>query len=564
MPSTSTVCRTSHGVWPRRNEVVDQPAADAQVGGGGDAPGKAGVEHGMEQVHVQALGEIGRQPGEQEVEGPVIGGKAEGGAQHPAIAEQVPEGRACVLAGCAFRLGVALADEAQFLRIQAAVLAGVAIDEPEGEEEQEAEPAGKAEGGAPAPMDGDNAQQRHADGGGEFGGGVEAGGGQAALPQREPIADGFGVGGKGRRLADAEQQPRGQKAVHPGRIGREERGQAPNEGGAAAHQLHSQPQEYGASFLNEPMGYAFNTYLNTYLSYDPAGTPAFELRVLPSVHYYVKSMVLSEERQPYSEDPTGFNFHFAGPVLAAEAGYVHDPPRAPHSTKTLGEEDFIRRSETGYYPGTYKFGGSYDPRSFTNQLTGQASHGNYVIWAQANQAVYREPGQGPGQHRGLDVTFTIDHSPNDVNQQNQQMDAGVLHRPLAGAALCARHAGRGLGAQFRRQQLPPRAASPGQGQICGGEPGGGELPGPCNAVAALPAHRRVHCEPQRRHRAPWRAGRRLPLHGDILTVARGGPGQGSDAMGGRMVAVSRPDRHASIDAPRGQAAFLRQNMTQYY
>lgn len=183
-------------------------------------------------------------------------------------------------------------------------------------------------------------------------------------------------------------------------------------------------QEYGSSFLNEPMGYAFNTFANTYMTYDPGGTPAFELRVLPSVHYYAKAMVLSQEKKPYTQDPTGFGFHFGPPVVAAEAGFLHDPQK---SSGALGMEDYLRRSETGHYPGIFKFGGSYNPGTFTNQLTGQRSPGNYVVWAQANQALYREPQQGLGEHRGLDATFTIDHSPNDVNQQNQQMDAGLRY-----------------------------------------------------------------------------------------------------------------------------------------
>lgn len=183
-------------------------------------------------------------------------------------------------------------------------------------------------------------------------------------------------------------------------------------------------QEYGASYLNEPMGYAFNTLGNTYMTYDPGGTPAFEVRVLPSVHYYVKSMVLSQERSPYTTDTTGFHFHFGPPVVAAETGYIHDPPK---DTGTLGMVDNLRRYETGKYPGIYKFGGSYNPTTFTNQLTGQTSPGNYVIWAQANQAVYREPNQGAKENRGLDLTFTIDHSPNDVNAQNQQIDAGARY-----------------------------------------------------------------------------------------------------------------------------------------
>lgn len=192
-------------------------------------------------------------------------------------------------------------------------------------------------------------------------------------------------------------------------------------------------QEYGSSYINEPMGYAFSTFLNTWMAYDPSGAPAFEVRVLPTPHWYVKAMAQSEETTPYTEDPTGFGFHFKGPVAVAEVGYMHEPPQAPDSTATLGPED-VPYSATGRYPAVYKFGGSYVPTTFTNQLTGKISGGNYLIWAQANQAVYREREQGPNEHRGLDVTGTVDHSPNDVNQQNQQIDAGLRYvGPFRGA-----------------------------------------------------------------------------------------------------------------------------------
>lgn len=186
-------------------------------------------------------------------------------------------------------------------------------------------------------------------------------------------------------------------------------------------------QEYGASFLNEPMGYAFNTLFNTYMAYDPGGTPGFEVRVLPTVHYYVKAMVNSTEPSPYAVDPRGFNFHLTTPVVSTEAGYVHDPPQPPKSTATLGLENFVPNAATGNHPGTYKFGGSYTARPFTNQLTGQSSTGNNVIWGEASQAIYRESYSGPNKNRGLDLTAAINHSPNDVNQQNQQMDAGLRY-----------------------------------------------------------------------------------------------------------------------------------------
>ncbi|HUN85251.1 MAG TPA: carbohydrate porin [Terracidiphilus sp.] len=186
-------------------------------------------------------------------------------------------------------------------------------------------------------------------------------------------------------------------------------------------------QEYGESFINEPMGYAFNTFINTYMTYDPGGTPAFEMRVLPDHHWYTKAVVFSQEKSPYIIDSTGFGFHFGPPAVAAEIGYLHDPPLPPASTGALGREDFLTPSDTGSWPGVFKFGGSYNPGMFRNSLTGRSSPGNYIVWGQASQVLYREPDQGADGRRGLGATATIDWSPDDVNQQNQQMDVGVRY-----------------------------------------------------------------------------------------------------------------------------------------
>ena len=186
-------------------------------------------------------------------------------------------------------------------------------------------------------------------------------------------------------------------------------------------------QEYGESFINEPMGYAFNTFANTYMTYDPGGTPAFEMRVLPNHHWYTKAIVFSQEKSPYNIDGNGFGFHFGPPAVATEVGYLHDPPMPPDSTAALGREDFIRPADSGLWPGVYKFGGSYNPGVFINPLSGRSSPGNYILWGQADQVVYREPGQGPGGHRGLGITSTVDWSPNDVNPQNQQIDVGLRY-----------------------------------------------------------------------------------------------------------------------------------------
>jgi porin len=77
-------------------------------------------------------------------------------------------------------------------------------------------------------------------------------------------------------------------------------------------------QEYGASYLIEPFDYAFgNLFSTTYESFNPAGTPAAQIQVFPWRTLYIKSAVLSGNRDPYQQDPAGFHFAIRNsPVFA--------------------------------------------------------------------------------------------------------------------------------------------------------------------------------------------------------------------------------------------------------
>jgi porin len=59
-------------------------------------------------------------------------------------------------------------------------------------------------------------------------------------------------------------------------------------------------QHYGASFIFEPMGYALGNLFTTFESFDPFSTPAMEIRLIPIDNLYVKSMVFSQDRSPFS------------------------------------------------------------------------------------------------------------------------------------------------------------------------------------------------------------------------------------------------------------------------
>jgi porin len=183
-------------------------------------------------------------------------------------------------------------------------------------------------------------------------------------------------------------------------------------------------QEYGGSWLIEPMGYAFgNLFSSIYESFNPAGTPGAEILVAPTRNFYVKSAVMAGNRNPYKQDPTGFHFQIRDtPNFLFEAGFLvnqtdGNTPKSAQSGKS--------------YPGEYKFGGVYNGGKFSDP-SGRESSGNYLIYGMASQALFRS---APGSNRGLDATFGFDWSPGNVNRENSQITAGARfnapfrHRP---------------------------------------------------------------------------------------------------------------------------------------
>lgn len=183
-------------------------------------------------------------------------------------------------------------------------------------------------------------------------------------------------------------------------------------------------REYGVSFVNEPMGYAPYTLHNVYASYNPGGTPAAEVRVQPIKNAYIKAVIAAGNRDPYSQDPSGFHFTIKdSPVFAFETGYYVEPQRDTGSAASvLGKQ---AKYGEGIHPGVYKFGAAYNPGRFTNPTTGGSGLGNYLVWFQGNQAIYRVGRVGVDARRGIDVTVQVNGSPSDVNQVNLQADAGV-------------------------------------------------------------------------------------------------------------------------------------------
>ena len=126
---------------------------------------------------------------------------------------------------------------------EALIFAGIAIEQCERDKINEADDSRRRETPAPAVMQQQKADQRHADRGAELGGGVEECGGEAAFAARKPVADGFRAAGKRGSFTDAEQQARGEETSDSECAGGTEAGGAPEESADAADLAHTESVE---------------------------------------------------------------------------------------------------------------------------------------------------------------------------------------------------------------------------------------------------------------------------------------------------------------------------------
>jgi porin len=181
-------------------------------------------------------------------------------------------------------------------------------------------------------------------------------------------------------------------------------------------------QQYAASFIFEPMGYALGNLFTDFESFDPPSTPAMEVRVVPIHNLYVKSMVEAEDREPFAHNPTGLVPQFRGvPVSISEIGFT--PGKNASSVRAFDSVE----SRKGY-SGLYLFGASYNPGEFATASSARPRSGDYLLYWMASQALWRVD---PKEARGLDGTFAYDWSPANVNRNNTMLTAGLrFNEPL--------------------------------------------------------------------------------------------------------------------------------------
>jgi carbohydrate-selective porin OprB len=208
-------------------------------------------------------------------------------------------------------------------------------------------------------------------------------------------------------------------------------------------------QHDAASFIFEPMGYALGNLFTDFESFDPPSTPAMELRVTPLQHFYVKSMVEAEDRDPYAHNPTGLVPQFRGePVSISEIGFTP-------GKKASGVRAFDNVEARKGYSGLYQFGASYNPGHFTTSR-GTRNSGNYLLYWMASQALWRVDPKGG---KGLDATFAYDWSPGDLNRNNTELTVGLrFNEPLPlriHNTMSFGYVRNSLSQQFRPMGTPP-------------------------------------------------------------------------------------------------------------
>ena len=208
-------------------------------------------------------------------------------------------------------------------------------------------------------------------------------------------------------------------------------------------------QEYGGTYLLEPLGYAYgNLFSSVNATFDPAAKPAVEIQIHPFGGFYAKTMFQNGQSNPYgNQDQHGFGFDTGGPgVLASEIGYRQDDPTqwpvyqpgtaakdgkdGKSSVKYSDYKTGFRWFWDGTLPEVYKVGLYWNFGDFTDFRSGDRIHQNYLIYASINQAIFRESHYGPGYFRGLDAFIGGDFSPENVSPLSWQITGGLRYTGL--------------------------------------------------------------------------------------------------------------------------------------
>ncbi|MFC0573928.1 carbohydrate porin [Paraburkholderia solisilvae] len=201
--------------------------------------------------------------------------------------------------------------------------------------------------------------------------------------------------------------------------------------------------EYASTFMNATFGWSAlpSTDLPAGGPSYPLASPGVRIRATPSPAVTVLAGVFggnpagNGSGDPQQLNAHGTNFSLRdGALFIGELQYAFNPPPAnPDDAQSAG------------LPGTWKLGFWYDTQSFDDQGlasngvslaspassgTPQSHHGNWSVYAIADQMVWREGGGGP---RSVGVFVQLMGAPGDRNLIDVGANAGVtLKAPFSG------------------------------------------------------------------------------------------------------------------------------------
>jgi porin len=180
---------------------------------------------------------------------------------------------------------------------------------------------------------------------------------------------------------------------------------------------------YGALFVNSAFGAIPTISMNMDAPVYPTATPGVRLRFKPDDNWSFLAGVFNGNTGDLNgSDRYGTRFNFNtdnGALWLAEVNYTLNPP-APTDNKTTAPT-------SRPLSGTYKLGGFLNTADFDDNRTGCTLHGDYGIYALADQELWHEPGN-PDQ--GLRGFARVGYTPPDRNTVDFDFETGLNYLGL--------------------------------------------------------------------------------------------------------------------------------------
>ncbi len=149
----------------------------------------------------------------------------------------------------------------------------------------------------------------------------------------------------------------------------------------------------------------------------PLSAPGVRVRYLPDDEFSILAMVFSGNVGTPTSNPHNLDWSFRG----------------SDGTLSLIEMSYKwnQGDDAKGLPGTFKLGGYYDSATFGDELTTAQYHGDYGLYAMADQLLYKEPSTDKDSARGLSAFLRVGLAPqHDRNIVTFDTEAGLNYAGL--------------------------------------------------------------------------------------------------------------------------------------